>query len=298
VFEPELSNQGDLITRSGAKLSLAQRELEADSGTVLLLTDVTEKRQVEEVLARHQRLAALGEMVATLAHQVRTPVTSALLYASNALRPELPGQHRVKLVEKTIGCLHDLEGLVTDMLRFARGNRESQADTFQISELFATIRMAVAPLVKSAQAVEYREPEPDLELRGNRAAVAGAIQNLVVNALQASGSAARVVVEAEPNVDQRPPDSVRIRISDNGPGIDPALSERIFEPFYTGRSDGTGLGLAVARSIVRSHQGELLLDTACTSGACFVLVLPLANSSNLLAHAAVADDAGLQRETA
>ena len=99
-FEPALTEHGDLQQKDGRQLVLKQQRLTGGRGQILLLTDVTEQRQFNEVIERHRRLAALGEMVATLAHQIRTPVTSALLYTSNAARADIDQARRMQLVGK------------------------------------------------------------------------------------------------------------------------------------------------------------------------------------------------------
>ena len=120
-FTARMADQGDLELRDGRRVNLAQKPLQPGPGRVLLLTDVTEKRKIEDLLARHRRLAAMGEMAAALAHQIRTPLAAALLYATNARRRELAAEQRDALLGKSIGCLHDLERLIGDMLQFARG---------------------------------------------------------------------------------------------------------------------------------------------------------------------------------
>jgi len=231
------------------------------------------ERELDAVLARHQRLAALGEMAATLAHQIRTPLSAALLYASNATNAALPAARRDELLGRTIGCLDNLEQLVGDMLGFARGAAASDAPV-GLPEVFGALANSATALVRPGQQLDCR-PAPDAVVCGNRAALVGAILNLVSNALQAAGPAAAVQVEGA--IDGG---NVEIRVADNGPGVPEALRQRIFEPFFTSRPDGTGLGLAVVRSVAEAHRGEIRVEAAGgpsdRPGARFILRLPLA----------------------
>ncbi len=270
AFHSDGSDTGDLVLQNGRTLSLAQRLLDPGPGRVLLFTDVTEHRKIQELLARHRRLAALGEMAAALAHQIRTPLSAALLYTDNARRAELTAERRDALLGKAIGCLHDLEQLIADMLQFARG-ASTAVTPLRLDELFAAVSRAAAGTARGAQSVRFHLEQPELVFAGNREALTGAILNLINNALQHGGADAVVDVSA-----QAKGQAIEISVRDNGPGVAPEHRERIFEPFFTSRADGTGLGLAVVRSVARSHGGDAWLRQNRRSGAEFVIRLPLA----------------------
>ncbi len=206
-------------------------------------------------------------MAATLAHQVRTPLTAALLYAGNARRNDLPATRREALLDKAIACMQDLERLIADMLQFARGTRPAET-RFTLGELLAGVEDAVTPILDPGQRLDIETPAASCLIEGNRETLAGALINLVSNALQAAGAGAHVRISVETR-----PAAVLIRVRDNGPGVPAALRERIFEPFFTSRADGTGLGLAVARSVARAHGGDLLLEDACCGHTTFTLQL-------------------------
>ena len=230
--------------------------------------------QLDAVLSRHQRLAALGEMAATLAHQIRTPLSAALLYASNAANDGLAPARRDVLLGRAIGCLHSLEELVSDMLGFARGAAASDAPV-ALTDIAAAVSRAAPALLRPGQQLNVTAPPASAVVCGSREALVGAVLNLVTNALQAAGSSASV------NVESRVTGQVaEVRVSDNGPGVPLALRQRIFEPFFTSRPEGTGLGLAVVRSVAQAHGGAIHLESAAgpdseERGACFVLCLPL-----------------------
>lgn len=273
AFAGRSDAHGDFLLADGRCLSLAQRTLAgADGGAagrVLLFTDITEQRKIESLLDRHRRLVSMGEMAAGLAHQVRTPLSSALLYASNATRPELSPGYRAGLLDKSIACLRDLEQLVSDMLSFARGASYVDA-TFTLDDVLAALGTSVAPVLGEQQELVISTAPVAVELQGNREAIVGALINLVRNALQAAGHDARVTVSAA-----ECPRGVELRVADNGPGVAAEQVEKIFEPFVSLRSDGTGLGLAVVRSVARAHGGDVRLADNSAAGATFALQLPL-----------------------
>lgn len=281
-FAPALSDHGDLLQNDGRRLVLTQQTLAGGRGKILLLTDVTEQRQFNEVIERHRRLAALGEMVATLAHQIRTPVTSALLYTSNAARADIDQARRMRLVEKAASCLHDVETLINDMLLFAGGRAAANDSVFSINELLEPLDAAVRPQCRAEQTLSIERSFDEGLVRGNREALTGALQNLVVNALQSGAGHVGVGVRRGTEA----PETIDISIDDDGPGVAANDIEKIFEPFFTRRANGTGLGLAVARSIVRAHQGDVFLRDEGEPGAHFIVRLPIASAETTTEHVA------------
>jgi two-component system sensor histidine kinase FlrB len=274
------------FTAASNRLELAYTSLESEVLSLRQALDATtaerdaawqtvRDHQLGDVLSRHQRLAALGEMAATLAHQIRTPLSAALLYASNATNPALAAARRDELLGRAIGALHNLEQLVSDMLGFARGATASNAPV-ALADIGLAVSDAAQALVRPGQQLNVTASTAGAMVCGNREALIGAVLNLVSNALQAGGKSATVAVSSR--VDGR---MAEIRVIDNGPGVAPDLRRRIFEPFFTSRADGTGLGLAVVKSVAEAHGGEIRVDSAdihdpAYHGACFVLRLPLA----------------------
>jgi len=269
-FAGRAGSQGDYLLNDGRRLSLAQRGIDDSNapGLVLLFTDITEQRKIEGLFERHRRLASMGEMAAALAHQVRTPLSSALLYASNATRADLTDAYRMGLLDKSVSCMRDMEQLVSDMLSFARGDQYIDA-AFQLDDLLAALGTSVAPVLGDQQSLTIASAAHALTLNGNREALVGALINLVRNGLQAAGDKARVVVSTDISRED-----VRISVSDNGPGVASKQVQKIFEPFVSLRSDGTGLGLAVVRSVAKAHGGDISLTDNSRKGATFTLVLP------------------------
>ena len=216
----------------------------------------------------------------SLAHQVRTPLSAAMLYAANLGSKRLPEASRDNFQSKLMSRLKDLETQVNDMLLFAKSGDKQVVEQVSMQQLLSEVKAgadAMVTLNDSHLAVNL--PEPDIQITGNKSAIASAIQNLIHNSIQVIGAGAEVKLSAA--TDEQNPDFVRISVSDNGPGIDLTQAEKIFEPFYTTKSQGTGLGLAVVSSVANAHQGRVDVTNNKGGGACFSLLLPIRTASKL-----------------
>ena len=255
----------------GRRLSLAHQSLAPDPGEVLLFTDVTENRAIDSLSEQHARLASMGEMAAALAHQIRTPLAAALLYASSAASRQASAGQRDSMLSKLVVRLHDLESLVNDMLLFARGSGPVGAGV-AVAEIVQVALTSVQPQLLATQQLHVDAIPPEITVTGSEQALAGALINLINNALQAAGEQARVAV----TVQQDPEGSVELRVRDNGPGVGAGEEQAIFEPFVSSRPGGTGLGLAVVRSVARQHGGDAWAEAGLEQGACLTMRLPTA----------------------
>ncbi len=261
---------GEIVLASGRRASLSQRTLAGEAGRIILISDVTEAHLVRELTARSQRLSALGEMAARLAHQLRTPLSAALLYASRLAGQGHSVEETRSLAGKTTARLRDLERLIGDMLNYAGGGGGARVRT-SVSAVLEGVAQILAGRLRQGGRLTLRTSAPALVIEASADALTGAIANLAVNALDLGGPEVTIVVEASEPV----AGLARIRVSDDGPGVPAAIRERIFEPFFTTRPGGTGLGLAVVASVVHAHGGEVRLeDTPC--GATFTVELPTA----------------------
>lgn len=267
-FAPRVDDGHEVSLRDGRRLSIATRSLDAEPGQLVLLTDLTETRQLQGQLARHERLSSLGRMVASLAHQIRTPLSAALLYASHLAEQSLPVETQQRFAGSLKERLHELEHQVRDMLVFARGELPL-TDRITPKALFQALQKAAQVQVQGHE-VRWQCDSHLGELLCNRDTLVGAVLNLIENALQASEGAARLKVHL-----YRRGQSLRLCISDAGPGIAPELLARLGEPFVTSKTTGTGLGLAVVIAVTRAHQGTLQLRSTPGRGTCALVTLPL-----------------------
>lgn len=268
------SEDGNIELRDGRWLNLSRQPLRHEAGEILLLSDVTESRHMAELRQRSERLSAIGEMTAEFAHQVRTPLASAMLYTSQLT----PADDRQRGVVHKIGeRLNDLGRMINDMLSFASGGKRAE-QTVDVDALFAEIQQTVGPQLGTGSSLELlidgcnvdaseREHLP-FRFAANADALKGALTNLIINADQAArGSAAIQLGAWQDEV------SVYFTVTDDGPGIAEEALPRLFEPFFTTRPQGTGLGLAVVRAVARAHGGDVSVETL-KRGTRFTLHLP------------------------
>jgi two-component system, sensor histidine kinase FlrB len=262
------------------RVSMVESPLDVDGGRILLLQDVTEAWQMRQQLERHMKLSALGEMAAGLAHQLRTPLATALLYAANLDRPDLPGAERNRFAQRIVERLRHLERLIQDMLLFVRGERVA-SEIVPIADLLDELLQVMEPQLRD-KGVQLRAHDQShgAGVAGSRKALVGALLNLLENAVQACGADGRVDIHADV-ADGR----LQMRVADNGVGITEATREHLFEPFFTTRSDGTGLGLAVVKSVVEAHGGEVRLEQKTgIRGTTFIVTLPAASRAQTPQH--------------
>lgn len=265
---------GEFVVRK-RHLAVDVTPLGASGGRIVLLHDITEAHLLKGEAERTQRLAAMGEMAAQLAHQLRTPLAAALLYAGNLENPELPAASRGAMAQKTVARLKHIERLIQDMLLFARGEALGQ-DRFAVAELLAELAQNFEPLLaRTGSRLAVSDGTGDVRLTGTRKSLVSALTSLLENALQAveGVSDARIELAA-----RRVDGSVQISVRDNGAGMDKATAARLFQPFFTTRSDGTGLGLAIAHGVVRAHGGAIDVASSPGGGAEFTVTLPCRNN--------------------
>ncbi|NNF16998.1 MAG: PAS domain-containing protein [Gammaproteobacteria bacterium] len=260
--------QGELQLESGRRISLARRRLVAEPGQIILLTDVTETRHLQSLLERNQRLSEMGEMAARLAHQIRTPLSCAMLYSSHLQRTTLTTERRQRYAGKVTSRLQQLERMVDDMLVFARGGR-SASEAFSVTGLFDEVAQVLEAQLGHADRIIIDDCTDIAPLRGNREALLGALCNLGNNAIQAGDGNAIIRFTAA----SLPGGDVELTVIDNGPGMPAKTRARIFEPFFTTRPGGTGLGLAVVRSTARAHGGDVTVKSTPGTGTSFRLRL-------------------------
>jgi two-component system, sensor histidine kinase FlrB len=265
VFTNPLEAGGDWITRDGRRVTLAASALPQEAAKIILLTDVTETRALQELVTRNQRLSAIGKMAASLAHQIRTPLAGALLYISQC-RSRRDDAQRSILLEKGIDRLRHLERLIQDMLVFARG--KGPGERVRVADLFRAVHDAVSAVKPPNAHLIIQGTDALVELDGNRTALTAALTNLITNAFESSPDVV-VTLHARMRADR-----VEFTVYDNGPGIAPSIQSRVFEPFFSTRPAGTGLGLAVVKTVAEAHGGALALDSAEGRGTRVEIDLP------------------------
>ncbi|WP_061331802.1 sensor histidine kinase [Marinobacter excellens] len=267
-FSPRSDDGHEVSLKDGRRVSIEIRTMENQPGQLILLTDLTETRQLQSQLAHAQRLSAMGRMVASLAHQIRTPLSAAILYGGHLSQPDLDEELRQRCASRLMSRLTHLEQQVRDMLIFARGETRL-AEELSAGKLVVSLSAAVEGLKPASGVTVALDSRIDEQCRlmCNRDALVGACMNLVNNSLEAGATDVQVQLASSAQ-------GMEIRVLDNGPGFSKEQSGRITEAFYTTKSHGTGLGLAVVQAVVKAHNGRFSIFSPEQGGAVATLQLP------------------------
>ncbi|WP_151702648.1 sensor histidine kinase [Nitrincola alkalilacustris] len=268
-FAPRPDDGHEVSLKNGKRVSLATLALPDEPGQLVFISDQTQTRDLQAKLHHYQRLSEMGRMMASLAHQVRTPLSAALLYASHLMADEVSDEQRIRFAGKVKARLVHLEQQVRDMLVFARGETRLENRISSDDLLLRIEELLDQPLVQYDADCDFINQAPSLQLQCNLEMLLGALLNLVNNALQAAGKGCELSVTVSQESDK-----LRIAVRDDGPGMDESELLKAQEPFYTTKSHGTGLGLAIAHAIARAHHGVFELQSTPGQGTVAAFVLP------------------------
>jgi len=268
-FSPRRDDGHEVSLKDGRRVSIEIRTMDNQPGQLILLTDLTETRHLQSQLAHAQRLSAMGKMVASLAHQIRTPLSAAILYGGHLTQDDLDEEMRQRCASRLMSRLTHLEQQVRDMLIFARGETRL-AEELSATTLVTALESALEGIKPAAgsNVVMTNDLPENCRLLCNRDALVGACTNLVNNSLEAGATAVAVQMVSAAG-------ELVILVKDNGPGFGKAESTRLTEAFYTTKSHGTGLGLAVVQAVLKAHQGQFSIESPERGGAIATLRLPL-----------------------
>jgi signal transduction histidine kinase len=232
-------------------------------------------------LRRRERLAALGEMAAGVAHEIRNPLGGIQLFASLLERDlhDRPAEHRLAVkIAKGVGSV---EAIVTDFLEFGRP-RDPQPTQVRLDMVAReAVDMAAKRAADQSLTIEVSEALADVEVLSDATMIKRAVLNLLLNAIDAVRERPVAVAgRKEParvriGVKKQSPEQIAISVSDNGPGVPADLMDRIFNPFFTTKDTGMGLGLAIVHQIAESLHGNVQVANSPGGGAVFSLSIPL-----------------------
>ncbi|SFM75053.1 HAMP domain-containing sensor histidine kinase [Variovorax sp. OV329] len=223
-------------------------------------------REAAQQRQRDQRLAALGRMTSGIAHEIRNPIAAMRLKAENALAA--PPERQGDALHAIVGQIDRLEGLVRSLLALVQPVTLAPQAVDLAAWLAERVAGAAGAAAGKGVAMDVRHAEP-VQAGFDPVHLARAVDNLLANAVLHAPRGGRVVLEAVRDGGG----ALLIRVDDNGPGVPEALVPQLFEPFATGRADGTGLGLALAREVALAHGGELRY-VPLHPGARFELEIP------------------------
>jgi signal transduction histidine kinase len=235
------------------------------TGLVKVFQDLTELEALREQVRRKDRLAAIGEMAATVAHEIRNPLGGIRGFATLLQRDVEASDPRARLVEKILAGVKSLEEVVNELLEYTRPVHLDRK-RIACAELVEGALASLDPR-SSAIRIENLVPE-ELAVLADEGKMRQVLLNILLNAQQSiSGSGTITVSGSERGGD------VEVRISDTGCGISTGDLERVFSPFYTTKDKGAGLGLAIAAKIVENHGGTITVTSEPGQGSTFCVRL-------------------------
>ena len=248
-------------------------------GTLHIIRDVTEVKALEEKNQRGERLAAMGEMAAELAHEIRNPLGSIEIFASLLIR-ECAGDARNWAENIRIGA-RSLNTIVSNMLHFT-GPLSPVFDTIDIHEILREIGNFCGPMIRQRGVRQENELAAECSLiQGDSGLIKQLVLNLVFNAMKAMPSEGSLTVRTRNITGKNQLQCLELCIEDTGVGIPPEHLDKIFDPFFTTNKNGTGLGLSIVNQIVESHSGEIFVKSELNRGTTFTILfdtLPYGNA--------------------
>jgi len=270
AFAPQADDGHDVSLRDGRRVTLATTPLGDEPGQVVSLTDVTRARALQDKLSQFERLSALGQMAAGLAHQLRTPLSAAVLYLGLLKRPDLNHADRIPLAEKALGRLRHLETLVRDMLLLVRADHDG-GEPVSVTDLLRSVDEFARPHVPAPR-IRFAiiDKTENVMLRAQRDVLISALQNLISNGVQSIENEGEVTVRAHVSEHAW----IDIDVVDTGCGMSAETQARLGELFFTTRDTGNGLGVAVVEAIAKAHHGTLTFASQPGHGSTFTLRLP------------------------
>jgi two-component system, NtrC family, sensor histidine kinase PilS len=263
----------------GLSTTTFRQEAQEAPSVTAIFTDISDLKEVQELHMRAERLEAVAELSASLAHEIRNPLASIRSSVEQLARSKHADDDERFLSGLIVRESDRLSRLLSEFLDFARVRATHFAPVDLHSVVVAVVRLIRAHPDCRPDAVITVEGSHTL-LEGDEDLLHRVVANLILNAVQAARGPIRITVtvgSAQPSEIPHGTDlehAVRLQIRDNGPGIPEEVRERLFQPFVSGRSGGSGLGLAIVQRAVEAHRGLVLVDSGPGSGTTFTIFLP------------------------
>ncbi len=243
------------------------------TGLVGVIRDVTELKDLNEEIARNKRLAALGKLSAGIAHEIRNPLSSIrglAQFISGSLSPADERKADLKTIIQEVDRLNNLVFQILDYAKVKKLNLTSFSFNSLLTEVVELFKQEI-----SDKRIEFTlELSPEISLvQADRDQLRQMLMNIIINALQAIPQEGEIKIETEKSVLKEEP-AIKLVIEDNGEGIADKDLNQIFDPFFSTRAQGSGLGLSIVYRIVESHQGEIKVESKVGKGTKFIIFLP------------------------
>ncbi|MGH7475347.1 MAG: two-component system sensor histidine kinase NtrB [Longimicrobiales bacterium] len=276
-FETWLANGGQRVL--GVRTTVLERQ--GTPWVTAVLQDITDGKRLEDLHVRTERLEAVAALSASLAHEIKNPLASIRSSVEQLSADRLEAADRTTLEGLVVKESDRLSRLLSDFIEFSRVEMGHSAAVDMTKVVTEAVELAEQhPDVRATPRLDFEHPATPVMIDGDGDLLHRAVFNLVLNALQHAGADAAVRIELTRLREEELPQGVdiespiRLRIADDGPGISARDLPRVFDPFFTTRRGGTGLGLALVHRAVQAHSGAIFVEGAEGRGATFTVYLP------------------------
>ena len=238
-----------------------------------MIRDVTEIKDLNEEVARHKRLAALGKLSAGIAHEIRNPLSSIRGLAQFVYNSFSKTDERKEDLNTIIQEVDRLNKLVVQVLDFAK-LKKPNLTPFSLNDLIRKIVELFKLEIKDKQIKFDLELSPDIsQIQADEDQVRQITMNVIINAIQAILRKGEIKINTENALLKGEP-AIKLMIEDSGIGITEKDFNQIFDPFFSTKERGSGLGLSIVYKLVEGHQGEIKVESKEGKGTKFVIFLP------------------------
>lgn len=268
AFVPRADDGHEVSLANGRRVHVAISCLDSLPGILVTLSDITASRDYEKAKENDKRLVSIGTMTAQLAHQIRTPLSSAMLYTDHLNNLPNLDERTKSWIRRLQECHGSIEQQIQDLLLFARGTSIAPERT-EMTYWCALLEERAQPYIETHRAqlqVNNQLIASEYFIHGE--SLVGAVLNLVINALQSEAT------EIDLTLASMDDSGIQISVEDNGKGMTEEIKSQAFSPFYTTKAQGTGLGLAVVFAVVKAHSGQVTLESAIGVGTQVNIYLP------------------------
>lgn len=274
-FRPQKDDGHEVTMVSGRRVRVETSSLGDVPGQLIILVDLTETHSLQRQLAHHERLSTMGKMVAALAHQIRTPLSSAMLYSGHLQKDSISEDMRIRFAHKLSDRLNNIEHQIRDMLIFSKSD-------IKLDEKVSLLNFAERLHERTSELADQKggrletnvDVPDDVLIQCNSEVLLGAILNLVSNAIEASdlGSAIQLVIALTAE------HKLSVAVEDCGRGMSDEQLAKVQEGFITTKQHGTGLGIMVVKAITRAHHGDFIIESQPGVGTKAMIILPVLGS--------------------
>lgn len=268
AFVPRADDGHEVSLADGRRVHVGISCLDSLPGNLITLTDITASRDYEKAKAHDKRLVSIGTMTAQLAHQIRTPLSSAMLYTEHLSNLPALDERNKSWIKRLQECHASIEQQIQDLLLFARGT-SIEPQIINMDDWCSQLISRAQPHIETHEAllrVNNQLATPNAFVHGE--SLIGSVLNLIINALQSEATEIYLTLASMDN------SGIQIDIEDNGIGMTEDVKIQAFTPFFTTKAKGTGLGLAVVFAVIKAHGGKVKIESAQGVGTQITLYVP------------------------